>query len=109
MVFFAGMRGIVSYACANIFNNINSNQPYILATTTAIALITLFIQGSLTLSTMKFLNIEIGLDYNTKHYSASPLCSPDRIVIKSLNDFEKKYVYPLGVHVLFKTFTLKHF
>ena len=97
MVFFAGMRGIVSYACANIFSNINNHQPYILATTTSIAMITLFVQGSFSLSTMKFLNIETGVDHKSNNYSSSPLLSPNRIVIKSLNDFEKKLIYPLGI------------
>lgn len=99
MVFFAGMRGIVSYACANIFSNVNDHQPYILATTTAIAMITLFVQGSLSLPTMKLLHIETGVEHKSNNLSNSPLLSPNRIVIKSLNDFEKKFIYPLGIQV----------
>ena len=61
MVFFAGMRGIVSYSCANIFNDHFGNRDTVLAMTTAICLITLFVQGGLTTGAISYLKIPIGV------------------------------------------------
>jgi hypothetical protein len=102
MVWFAGMRGIVSYACANIFNDTKGHREEVLAITTAVALITLFLQGGLTTTAVKFLGIPIGVvsDLFMSRKSTSPLLSPRRIRVKSLQDFEKKFVYPLGMYLL---------
>lgn len=43
MIFFAGLRGAVAFACANIFPDTNGNRKLIVGTTTGIILITIFV------------------------------------------------------------------
>jgi Sodium/hydrogen exchanger family len=67
MVFFAGLRGAVAFACANIFpktDNADDHRQVVVATTTAIILITIFIQGGLTPLVVKFLGVPTNCDAN---------------------------------------------
>jgi NhaP-type Na+/H+ or K+/H+ antiporter len=64
MVSYVGMRGIVSFSCANIFNNTNGNREEMIAVTASIAFMTLFIQGGFTTSMIKLLNIPTNVEAN---------------------------------------------
>jgi solute carrier family 9 (sodium/hydrogen exchanger), member 8 len=58
MLWFAGLRGAVAYACVRNFPDINGHRDSFIMTAMMIILITVFVLGSLTESVLSFLDIE---------------------------------------------------
>ena len=90
-VFYSGLRGAVAFACALIFPQSNGNRNLVICTTTVIILITIFVQGSLTETIVKFLGISCNVDPTS--FLAELESGKD---IKDY-DFERRYLYPLIV------------
>jgi sodium/hydrogen exchanger 3 len=61
-VFFAGLRGAVAYALANIFPDDNGNKKLVLATTTVIIVATVFLLGGSTETIIQHLEIPTQVD-----------------------------------------------
>lgn len=62
MVFFSGLRGAVSFACANVFPDVYGHKQTVVATTTALVLFSVFVQGALTETVIDFLRIPTKVD-----------------------------------------------
>ena len=59
MMWFAGIRGAMAYACAKSFPNTNGSQPVIETTTMMIVLLTLFGFGTTTVPMLEYLGIPV--------------------------------------------------
>jgi hypothetical protein len=99
MVFFAGLRGAVSYSCAQIFPNTNGNRNLVVHLTTAVILVTILLQATFTASLVGLLGIPVNV--NTQHRLTAkrnkrkPSASCRFFVW--LDRMERRYLYP---HVL---------
>ena len=62
ILWFAGLRGAVAYACVREFPNINGNADEFTAATMFIVLFTIVIMGGLTETMLGWLGIEMGVD-----------------------------------------------
>ncbi|EKU22377.1 monovalent cation:proton antiporter1 family [Nannochloropsis gaditana CCMP526] len=61
MLWFAGLRGAMAYACSKQFSNVFGNQPIIEATTMVIVLITVFGFGTFTITMLEKMEIPLGV------------------------------------------------
>jgi hypothetical protein len=64
MLWFAGLRGAVAFACAQVFPDAKNHREAFLVTTMVIVLLTVFTMGSATVPVLKYLEIEIGVDHD---------------------------------------------
>lgn len=64
MVFFSGLRGAVAYALANIFPDNLGNRNLFVATTMVMVLITIFINGGLTVKVLNYLGIDKDVNFS---------------------------------------------
>lgn len=64
MLWFAGLRGAVAFACAQVFPDANGHREVFLVTTMVIVLLTVFTMGSATVPVLKYLDIQIGVDHD---------------------------------------------
>ena len=62
ILWFAGLRGAVAYACVREFPNVNGNADEFTAATMFIVLFTIVIMGGLTETMLGWLGIEMGVD-----------------------------------------------
>lgn len=62
MLWFAGLRGAVAYACANNFPDANGNRESFILITMSIVLVTVFLLGSRTEYALDALEIEVRVD-----------------------------------------------
>jgi NhaP-type Na+/H+ or K+/H+ antiporter len=62
ILWFAGLRGAVAYACAREFPDVNGNKNAFIAATMCIVLVTIVIMGGATESLMECLNIRMNVD-----------------------------------------------
>lgn len=92
MVFFAGLRGAVAYACANIFPDNNGNREVMVCTTMIIALLTIFIKGGLTVKMLEFLGIQRDVDPAPYVEKLKKQAKPYRFLL-----WEQKYIYPIVI------------
>jgi len=90
MIWFAGLRGAVAFACATLFPDNHGHRHVIIASTMIIILCTVFIQGSLTKRMIDWLSIERNVDYDSYH--SPPVTSKFAL---SLLKFERFQLYPL--------------
>ena len=86
MVFISGLRGAVSFACANIFNNSSGNKSTILTATTIIILFTLLVQGCLTTPMVRLLDIPTHISQKEVKDMSERNQEPD---------LEELFLYPL--------------
>lgn len=89
MTCFAGLRGAVAYACANIFPDDKGHRNVIITSTMMIAILTIFINGGLTINALKFFNIETGVDFTPYVESLKKVAKPYKFLV-----WEQKYIYP---------------
>ena len=64
MLWFAGLRGAVAFACAQVFPDANGHKEAFLVTTMVIVLLTVFTMGSATVPVLKMLDIDIGVNHD---------------------------------------------
>jgi NhaP-type Na+/H+ or K+/H+ antiporter len=62
ILWFAGLRGAVAYACAQNFPNVNGNSDTFLAATIIIVLVTVIVMGGATEPLIQYLQIRIDVD-----------------------------------------------
>jgi len=62
VLWFAGLRGAVAYACVRSFPNLYGNADEFVAATMVIVLVSIIIMGGVTESLLHFLGIEMGVD-----------------------------------------------
>jgi NhaP-type Na+/H+ or K+/H+ antiporter len=62
MLWFAGLRGAVAYACAKTFPNVFGNRSVMVFTTMVIVLFTVFVFGCTTEIALNFFQIEMHVD-----------------------------------------------
>ncbi|KAG7339056.1 sodium/hydrogen exchanger [Nitzschia inconspicua] len=62
ILWFAGLRGAVAYACAREFPDVNGNKNAFIAATMCIVLVTIVLMGGATESLMECLNIRMNVD-----------------------------------------------
>mmetsp|Transcript_23901 Transcript_23901/g.24496 ORF Transcript_23901/g.24496 Transcript_23901/m.24496 type:complete len:590 (-) Transcript_23901:340-2109(-) len=92
MVFFAGLRGAVAYACANIFPDNNGNREVMVCTTMVIALITIFLKGGFTVKMLEILGIQRDVDPGPYVEKLKKQAKPYRFLL-----WEQKYIYPIVI------------
>ena len=59
VVFYSGLRGAVAYSCSFIFPDHNGNKDVVMATTTAIIMMTILLQGSLIVPVVHLANVRL--------------------------------------------------
>jgi hypothetical protein len=89
MLWFAGLRGAVAYACAKEFPNAYGNREVFVFTTMAIVLFTVFVFGCTTDVALSFFQIEVNVD-EEKYMDDNDTI--DKMMF--INKFEIKYIYP---------------
>ena len=62
MLWFAGLRGAVAYACVRDFPDVYGNNDEFIAATVAIVLGTIVVMGGMTETLLKYLEIEMDVD-----------------------------------------------
>lgn len=87
VIFFSGLRGAVAYACSNIFPNQYERRELILCTTTAIILITIFLQGPFIVPVVNLAKVKVGVD------STAGREGRDNIKL----NMEETFIYPLVI------------
>jgi hypothetical protein len=90
-VWFSGLRGAVAYASANIFPDTTGNKSFIVATTTAVILYTIFVHGGLTIKMCDLLGIETGVD------DLAVVAALPKVTSSAAVNWEHKYIYPLVI------------
>jgi len=89
MLWLAGLRGAVAYACSKNFPNANGNRQQFVITTITIVLVTVFIFGGLTEPALKYLNVPMYIDEDEY------MRTYGKWVTKGwFYNFEKKYIDP---------------
>jgi len=91
-LWFSGLRGAIAYALAADFPK-NPHHPeyaeYFKATTTVIVLMTVFLMGGGTITMLKSLEIQYGIDEDMSEYNAG-----EKGVKKDLLSFDKRVLMP---------------
>jgi hypothetical protein len=64
ILWFAGLRGAVAYACAREFPDVNGNKNAFIAATMVIVLVTIVLMGGACESVMEALDIRMGIDHD---------------------------------------------
>ena len=64
ILWFAGLRGAVAYACAREFPDVNGNKNAFIAATMVIVLVTIVFMGGACESVMEALDIRMGIDHD---------------------------------------------
>ena len=90
MLWYAGLRGAVAYACAKSFPNDHGHKNDFASTTMWIILITVFFFGSTTDAVLNYLKIEVNVDENS--YLAERPVTQDDGILRRLD----RYIYPLA-------------
>ncbi|KAL3904047.1 MAG: hypothetical protein SGILL_010219, partial [Bacillariaceae sp.] len=110
VLWFAGLRGAVAYACARDFPDLYGNQDEVVAATMVIVFVTIIVFGGLTEPLLYMLDIR--MDVNDKEYMRE--WRMRRSLKGPFHDFEKMFVYntvvrstkqntPAGVEMTDKT------
>ena len=87
MLWFAGLRGAVAYACGRNFSDVNNNRELIETTTVVIIFLTVFGFGTFTQSMLEYLRIPTGIPAT----DAVDLSSTGNKIL----EYEEKYLIPL--------------
>lgn len=102
MVAFSGLRGGVAFAFAMMFSDVYGNRSVLLTTTISIIMLTIFVQGGLTVHLLRYLGIKTGVTNRPNRTSSktpqggrSPNHSEGVPAHGMMTDFEQKYIYPL--------------
>jgi len=92
MLWFAGLRGAVAFACACDFPNTYGNRNDMIAATMMIVLFTVFVMGTFTLPMLKCLKIDIGVDLDNFE-------QPEvrNMIARWMLGLERLWIYPLVV------------
>ena len=93
VLWFAGLRGAVAYACARDFPDLYGNQDEVVAATMVIVFVTIIIMGGLTEPLLYMLDIR--MDVNDKEYMREWRLR--RSLKGPFHDFEKMFVYDIVV------------
>lgn len=93
MLWYSGLRGAVSYACARTFPDESEYKRDFVMTTMALVVITVFLLGGTTELALNCLNISVGVDEDT--YIKESLKEP--VVSNAVVTFERRHIYPLVV------------
>lgn len=92
MLWFAGLRGAVAYACVRNFPDIYGNRDSFTMTTMMVILATIFGLGATTASVLKFLDIETGVSEDLYMNAWSMERSMPDFVVK-IEDFIQRHVH----------------
>ncbi|KAL3905041.1 MAG: hypothetical protein SGILL_009836 [Bacillariaceae sp.] len=93
VLWFAGLRGAVAYACARDFPDLYGNQDEIVAATMVIVLVTIIIMGGLTEPLLYLLDIRMGV--NDEEYMKEWRLR--RTLKGPFHEFERKFVHDVVV------------
>jgi sodium/hydrogen exchanger 8 len=93
VLWFAGLRGAVAYACARDFPDLYGNQDEVVAATMVIVFVTIIIMGGLTEPLLYMLDIRMSV--NDKEYMRE--WRMRRSLKGPFHDFEKMFVYDVVV------------
>jgi len=89
MMWFAGLRGAVAYACAKSFPDAFEHRTDFIVTTMCIVLGTVFLLGSTTGLVLKLLHID--MDVDEESYMAA---HTERLKMGVVNRFENRFIFP---------------
>jgi hypothetical protein len=89
VIWFSSLRGAVAFSCANIFPDTNGNREVIIATTTAVIVITTFVQGMFTIPVITAAKVKVGVTYSDDTDPIRGPLSPVHI--------EERFIYPLVI------------
>eukprot|EP00934_Nitzschia_sp_Nitz4_P009248 Nitzschia sp. Nitz4//scaffold22_size323478//285509//289544//NITZ4_000585-RA/size323478-processed-gene-0.425-mRNA-1//1//CDS//3329543171//9238//frame0 len=93
MLWYSGLRGAVSYACARTYPEESQYKLDFTVATMALVVITVFILGGTTELALNTLNINVGVDED--QYMKESLKEP--VVSNTLMNFERRYIFPMVV------------
>eukprot|EP00529_Nitzschia_sp_RCC80_P015924 CAMPEP_0113487872 /NCGR_PEP_ID=MMETSP0014_2-20120614/25727_1 /TAXON_ID=2857 /ORGANISM="Nitzschia sp." /LENGTH=684 /DNA_ID=CAMNT_0000381571 /DNA_START=138 /DNA_END=2192 /DNA_ORIENTATION=+ /assembly_acc=CAM_ASM_000159 len=93
VLWFAGLRGAVAYACARDFPDLYGNKDEVVAATMVIVLVTIIVMGGFCEKLLGLLNIK--MDVNEKRYMKEWRLR--RSLKGAFHDFEKQYVFDVVV------------
>ncbi|XP_018918233.1 sodium/hydrogen exchanger 6 isoform X2 [Bemisia tabaci] len=107
MLFFAGLRGAMSFALA-IRNTVSEARKAMLTTTSIIVIFTVIIQGGATMQLLTWLRIPVGVDEEVemlpytssrREESSSPSAQHDKaFVARVWGNFDSRFLKPLLTH-----------
>jgi len=89
MLWFAGLRGAVAFACATLFPDKFGHRKEVIVTTMVIVLTTVFLMGGLTSPMLKYLHIDLNVDID--RYQPPEIKSK---VARALLWFDTNYIVP---------------
>ncbi|KAL7571190.1 hypothetical protein ACA910_010618 [Epithemia clementina (nom. ined.)] len=91
ILWFAGLRGAVAYACVREFPNVHGNADEFAAATMFIVLFTIVVMGGLTETLLEWLGIEMGVDLE----EYMDIFRQEQDDTGGFQDFERVYLYNL--------------
>eukprot|EP00548_Thalassiothrix_antarctica_P003060 CAMPEP_0194147184 /NCGR_PEP_ID=MMETSP0152-20130528/22572_1 /TAXON_ID=1049557 /ORGANISM="Thalassiothrix antarctica, Strain L6-D1" /LENGTH=546 /DNA_ID=CAMNT_0038847893 /DNA_START=187 /DNA_END=1827 /DNA_ORIENTATION=+ len=93
VLWFAGLRGAVAYACAKNFPNVYGHENDIVTSTMVIVLINVLVMGGFTEVLLEFLDIRMGVDQG----EYMKIWRKQRKLKGTFHQFENKYIYKVVV------------